>query len=148
MTEPTLILMMGLPRSGKTTAARTIAENEHAPIVCPDAIRLALHGQRFAGLAEPFVWAIAKVMVRALFKAGHSKVILDSTATTRARRDEWKSKDWRREVAFVRTSCETCLSRAHAEGDKDIVPIIDRMALQMEHVAPDEELPEFRGLMP
>ncbi len=43
MHEKTLIGMVGLPYSGKSTAARELG----FPIVCPDAIRLALHGQRF-----------------------------------------------------------------------------------------------------
>ena len=83
----TLIAMVGLPRSGKSTWAKKAGH----PIVSPDAIRLALHGQRFISEAEPFVWAIAKAMVRALFLAGHSAVILDATNNTRKRRDEWKS---------------------------------------------------------
>src|SRR5688500_7348676 len=52
--RPELVVVCGLPRSGKTTYART--RNE--PIVSPDAIRLALHGERFNELSEPFVWAI------------------------------------------------------------------------------------------
>src|SRR5882672_916000 len=58
-----LICTVGLPRSGKSTWARS----QSFPIVCPDAIRIAIHGQRFISEAEPFVWATAKAMVRALF---------------------------------------------------------------------------------
>ncbi len=51
-TEQTLILMVGLPRSGKTTRARQI---DH-PIVNPDSIRLALHAPHpFLKGMEPFV---------------------------------------------------------------------------------------------
>jgi predicted kinase len=86
---PRLILTVGLPRSGKTTWARA----QGVPVASPDAISRALHGQRFIGVAEPFVWAIAKLMVRALFLAGHPTVIVDATNTTQKRRDEWKSDD-------------------------------------------------------
>src|SRR5258706_417694 len=53
----TLIVMVGLPWSGKSTWAR---EQGNWPIVCPDEIRFALHGQRFIAEAEPWVWTIAK----------------------------------------------------------------------------------------
>jgi len=130
MPERTLICMVGLPRSGKTTSARGM----RYPIVNPDSIRLALHGARFISLAEPFVWAIAKVMVRALFLAGHITVILDATNTTRKRREEWMSDDWSTEFAVVPTSREDCIARATAMGDTEIIPIIEKMAAQYEMV--------------
>jgi len=90
----TLILTVGLPCSGKSTWAlqqtrRYASPIYGSPIVCPDQIRLALHGQRFVAMAEPFVWAIARTMVISLFGAGHQKVILDACNTTRKRRDDW-----------------------------------------------------------
>ena len=127
-----LTLTVGLPKSGKSTWAR----EQGVPIVNPDAIRLALHGNRFIGKAEPFVWAIAHVMVHALFLAGHKHVILDATNTTRKRRDEWKSDHWRRAVQIFGASLPTCVYRARAHGDEEIVPVIHRMAEQYE--PPDE----------
>lgn len=85
--ERILIVTVGLPRSGKSTWAK----RQTFPVVNPDAIRLALHGQRFYGPAEPFVWATAKLMVRSLFGAAHRKVIVDATNCTRKRRDEWRA---------------------------------------------------------
>lgn len=130
----TLIMLMGLPRSGKSTRARAMGY----PIVCPDAIRLALHGQVFIGLAEPFVWAIAKVMVRALFLAGHEKVILDATNITRKRRDEWKSKSWVREFHISGVEAEVCVARAITDNRQDLIPVINRMAKEWEPLADDE----------
>lgn len=131
----TLILTVGLPQSGKSTWAQT----ESHPIVNPDSIRLALHGKPFIGLAEPFVWAIAKVMVRALFLAGHDAVILDATNTTRKRRDEWKSSSWCRSFKVFDTPVEVCRDRAasscndqdHLEG---LLGAIDRMNDQFEPI--------------
>ncbi len=134
MEENTLILCMGLPRSGKTTWSR----KQGYPIVCPDAIRLALHGQRYVESAEPMVWAIARYMVAALFLAGHTKVILDATNTTRKRRDEWRGKGWAVRVKLVDTAKEVCLTRANRENDAEIVPVIERMAAQWEPLGPDE----------
>lgn len=135
MTENKVLKMtVGLPRSGKTTWSRKLGH----PIVNPDSIRIALHGQRFIGDAEPMVWVIAKYMVVSLFEAGHDTVILDATNTTIKRRDEWADKRWSRDFIIVSTSKETCIERALSEGDEDIIPIIEKMAGQFEPVTSDE----------
>jgi predicted kinase len=123
-----------LPRSGKTTWAK----GQGYPIVCPDAVRLALHGLRFVPLAEPLVWAIVKVMVRALFLAGHDIVIVDATNTTRKRRDDWQSKDWTTLFQVIGTPKDECIRRARAINDEEIVPIIERQAEQFEPLESDE----------
>lgn len=140
----TLIVTVGLPRSGKTTWAR----KQGFPIVNPDSIRLALHGERFIALAEPFVWAIAKVMVRALFMAGHDTVILDATNTTKKRRDEWVTTgEWWTRFQEIRTSKEECLARAEAEHDEEIKPIIEKMAAQFEPLDPIYSDPRYGGFI-
>lgn len=122
-----LFCMVGLPYSGKSTRAKGMS----FPIVCPDTIRIALHGHKFITEAEPHVWAIAKTMVRALFLAGHDRVILDATNTTEDRRKEWVSKDWLTEWYEVRTPADICLQRAKAAGDDHILPIIESMAAKL-----------------
>ena len=91
-----------------------------------------LHGERFIALAEPFVWAIAKVMVYALFLSGHDTVILDATNTTWKRRDEWQSPNWVVEFHEIPTSKDECLRRADVLNDDYIKPTIERMAAQFE----------------
>ena len=115
-----LICTVGLPYSGKSSWAR----NTSWPIVCPDAIRLSIHGQRFLQEAEPMVWMMAKYMVASLFFAGHDHVILDSTCTTPWRRAEWESKHWDTYWKLFKASAEECCRRAELAGDQDIVPII------------------------
>jgi predicted kinase len=129
-----LVLMVGLPRSGKTTQAQKMPY----PIVSPDAIRLALHGQRFAAEAEPHVWAIAKTMVAALFLAGHSVVVLDACNVSRKRRDEWKDARWVREFYVIDTPAAECALRAERSGREDVIPIIDRMSKAWEPITEDE----------
>lgn len=135
-----LILTVGLPQSGKSTWARS----QSCPIVNPDSIRLALHGKPFIGLAEPYVWAIAKTMVRSLFIAGHHTVILDATNTTRKRRDEWKSSEWVREFRVFDEPIETCKARAEVTAIDEIhkaglLNAIVRMHDQFEPICDDEE---------
>lgn len=122
-----LIVTVGLPRSGKTTWAKTTGW----PIVNPDSIRLALHGQRFYGPAEPFVWAIAYTMVEALRLAGHNRIVVDATNVSEKRRKEWSSRypgavEWK----VIDTPKEECIRRARAEGDEAIIPVIERMAAE------------------
>ena len=103
-----LYITVGYPRSGKSTWAKT----QNCPVVNPDSIRLAIHGQPFIASAEPYVWAVAKTMVKSLFIAGHNKVILDATNITEKARDNWKSNDWQRIFVLFNTNKETCIQRA------------------------------------
>jgi predicted kinase len=129
-----LIVTVGLPRSGKSTWAKTMGW----PIVNPDSIRLALHEKRFLSRAEPFVWAIAYTMVEALFLAGHSCVVVDATNVTRKRRDEWISRyEGAVELKIIDTSPFVCMSRARAENDQEIIPVIQRMAQEWDLPIPD-----------
>lgn len=124
MAAPTLVCAVGLPYSGKSTWAR---EQGH-PIVCPDEIRLALHGQRYEPRSEGFVWSIAKVMVRALFGSGHETVILDACNVSAERRDEWLSDEWETRYHLLNVPPVMCIDRALAAGDQEIIPVIHRMA--------------------
>ncbi len=139
-----LLMTVGLPRSGKSTWATL----QGYPIVNPDSIRLALHGQPFISSAEPFVWAIAKCMVNSLFLAGHQRVILDATNTTRQRRDEWKSDKWHRDlIQFLGPEeRETCIKRAHESDFSDehkagLIAAINKMADNWEPIETDETGP-------
>ena len=136
MTKATLILMVGLPYSGKTTAALKLGH----PIVSPDALRLALHGERYLQEAELLVWPMAVLMVRALFKAGHTHVIVDATNNTLKRRQFWvDAGDWVVKYRIIEATEKLCIQRAQQAADMDVVPIIARMASGHEPVTRDEE---------
>lgn len=127
-----LIATVGLPRSGKTTWAKSVG----LPIINPDSIRLALHGERYISIAEPWVWAIAKTMVRSLFLAGHYTIILDATNTTRKRRDEWQSDEWKTVFKVFDVSAAECIERAG--NDEIIKPVIMRMVKDFVDLCDDE----------
>lgn len=133
--ERILLCTVGLPYSGKSTWAQGLP----LPIVCPDAIRWAVYGQRYWQEGEPLVWATAKVMVRALFYAGHRVVILDATNTTRKRRDEWHDEGWETRFKVLDVPALECVARAEADDDFDIIPVIRRMADAWEPLEDDEE---------
>lgn len=137
--KPLLIAMMGLPRSGKSTIVKDLAGLFGAPIVRRDAIRLALHGQRFALDAEPMVKAMSLYMIKSLFIAGHDVVICDETNYSRAARNALKSPEWETTFYEVKTSPEVCKERAVATGQSDLLPIIDEMYSRYEPLGEDEE---------
>lgn len=119
-----LHMTVGLPRSGKSWWAKM----QGVPIVNPDSIRMALHGHIFLPEREAEVWQIAQLIVKALFLAGHRRVILDATNVTPERRANWYSDQWAVMYHVFPTDKEICLSRANEEGRDDLVPVIEQMA--------------------
>lgn len=141
MSNKTLICMVGLPRSGKTTWAKKYAEQCGGVIVNPDSIRLALTGKRFLPSAEGQVWVTAHLMVESLFEYGYETVILDATNVRRNRRNEWQDKRWRTVFKVLSTSKNLCISRAlNLDGSiyADLEPVIERMYKSWEDLGDNE----------
>jgi predicted kinase len=145
--DKTLILMMGLPRSGKSTLARKINKQHGYPIVNPDSFRLAIHGQAYHAPAEPLVWYHVEVAIRSLFLAGHDRVILDATNTSKARRAKWQSLNCTVRVCPIKASQGTCIRRAEEGGREDLIPVIQRMGREMEPLGGEELLYHPDGLI-
>lgn len=134
--RPVVILMVGLPYSGKSTVAKATG----LPMVSPDAIRL-VYGHRYYAPIEPFVSGAALLMAHALIGAGHGRIIIDACNNSRKRRAWWIENlgdevdtaiCW---VAPDRTVClqrEACRLRARQAEDSHIRPVIDRMAAEFE----------------
>lgn len=111
---PQLAITCGMPRSGKTTLARSLEREDGWVRVCPDDIRIALHGQPYVASAEPFIWATAETMARTLL-VGARKVIVDATNTTPARRAVWtqlaSAFGLRLAIYLLDTPLDVCLAR-------------------------------------
>lgn len=141
---PALAVMCGLPRSGKTFYAQETLGRKYGWVrACPDDIRLALHGQPFIGLTEPYVWAITETMVRALLIGGH-KVVLDAANSMRKRRDPWARLAQEFHLPFsiywIQTPLDICLQRN--KGREELLPlaVIERMHRQFEPPTREEGL--------
>ncbi len=128
-----LVLMVGLPLSGKTTLIQRHFIPAGYAVVCPDDVRLALHGERFIAKAEPLVWAIVDVMIDALLMS-NNRVVLDGTFTTEKRRAPFmvRFRPIVPVLCWVKTSPEVCIDRARERDDEEIIPTIERQAAQFE----------------
>jgi predicted kinase len=128
----TLIVLVGLPRSGKSTWSKHMSWTYGWPVVNRDSVRLALHGKRFLPEAEGMVAEVTRLMVKALFIAGHATVILDECNVTEKQREEWQNPLWTVKYKYVDTPKETCIARAIADNDAEIIPVIERMAAELD----------------
>jgi predicted kinase len=129
-TKPTLILMVGLPRSGKSTFLRA---GGYQCVVSPDEIRRYLGCFPFTAHMEPMVWWLTRLIINVLFAAGAWVVVLDATNVSKRRRDEWDSSAWVRQYIVIDTPKEVCIARAIQGGNEYLVPVIHRMAKEMQN---------------
>lgn len=138
----TVMMLMGLPRSGKSTLARKMHLDLGYPVICPDDVRLAMHGKAFILRAEDMVWSVTRYMARILLLGPCKGIVIDACNNTRKRRDEWvtalKPVDTNLvfRIAEVVTEKEMCLARAG--DDQRLRETIERMAALREPPQEDE----------
>ncbi len=140
MSKPTLIAMVGLPRSGKSTIVGRLSKKLGAPIIRRDAIRLALHGERWLAPMEPMIKVLDIYMIKSLFLAGHEIVICDETNYSLAARDHMRDDSWDTVWYPVPTDASTCIARAYATQQDDLVPVIVEMASRWEEFESGDEM--------
>lgn len=122
-----LIITVGLPRSGKSTWSKEFYKKTGAPIVEGDAIRLALHGVPYLPETEDLVHAFGLYMIKALFHAGHTTVIMDDVHIFKKDRDYLNKGAWQIYYKVFNTSKEECLSRAINSGKPYLIDVIKEM---------------------
>lgn len=146
-----LVLMVGLPYSGKSTVVREdllTIPNSIPAVIAPDAFRLALHGQRFIPSAEGLVWEIARVALGALVRAGHQTIIIDACNQSFKRRKAWidvarKSGPCRVVAHVLETPYLTCHERITADQLLD-EGLLDALAEGCTRMSTSWDAPDLR----
>lgn len=136
MSDKTLIVCVGLPRSGKSAWARGTGY----PVVSADAVRRVMQGRDYLTSNEPMVWYFSRLMVAALFTAGHHTVVLDACNGTRRQRQDWQDPRWECAYRVFDADAEMCMARAEATDAYHILPVIERLAARWEPFCDHEGL--------
>ena len=142
MKDLKLVVMLGLPKSGKSTYVNQ--NYSHYQVLCADDIRLAL-GSAFNRNTESFVWSIHDAMLRAFMERGRN-IIIDATNTTIYTLEKYKriANDYDRysiELVVLKTPLKTCLNR---NNDSVPIDVIVRMATQFEDMLKSEAFQNFQ----
>ena len=144
--QPTLTVIMGIPRSGKSSWIDKNKKN--AIIVSPDEIRSEIFGHQFHAPANPFIFALSGSMISLLLKQGKD-VIVDATHISHQLRNSYysvkKAYNCKTRLIWVYIdedyiiNIEKCKERNELslEGKKLPNSAIERMGLAFE--PPDEE---------
>lgn len=104
---------------------RAVSQCDDLPrvVVEPDRVRLAL-GHRYNWYAEPMVFSVVQVMIRALLF--DYDVLVDDTNTSKESMLRLLECDHRAYWAYVDTDVNTCWTRAEQTGQADLIPVIRR----------------------
>ena len=131
-----LIIMVGLPRSGKSTWARKTGN----PIVSLDAVQYAVCGKHLKRLPEFMCMCdtLAEYMIKALFHAGHDTVILDDCNPTRYDQNIWEEfcheNEYEYKFQYINTPSTVCMHRAEGFKNADwLIPLILQMEKEIEY---------------
>lgn len=129
-----LYFTIGMQRSGKSTyCTKWASEKVGRVIVSSDDIRMALYGRRYCKYAETMVFAIKHVMVRAHLSRGFD-VIVDGTHSTAISIQRLLEIDRKATPIRIDTPMSTCIERAIATDQKDLIGPIQRVNRQIQQI--------------
>lgn len=135
-----LTMMIGLPRSGKSTRVEKIKRDE--VIVSADELRYLVYGQRYFKGGEALMWSIRKILLEYLMKQDID-IIIDETNITKDIRkntiDLAKKYNYQVDGIYMETKKEECIKRAKESNQEDLIPIIEQMSEKIEFIEPNEE---------
>lgn len=126
--EPRLILLVGLPGSGKSTWAREQA----LPTLSSDAIRGLLADDETDQTIHQRVFATLRFLIRQRVAIGREVTCVDAThLTPKERRPYFRIKGCQVEAVFFNTPVAVC--QARNQGRDRVVParVIDAMAKKL-----------------
>jgi predicted kinase len=140
-----LIIMVGLPRCGKSTWVKENKTNE--VVISADDLRYLVYNQRFWADGEALMWSIRSMMLKYLMQQGVD-IIIDETNTTKDRRKPIIKLAKQYGYSIIGNIIEgytpnMCTERARATGQEDLIPIIAKMAEQFEIPEKEEGFDEL-----
>lgn len=151
MNRPTLILLVGIPGSGKTTYAKKyIEENENTIHLSSDSIRAELYGDESIQGNPNEVFSLMQKRAIDTLNNGQS-VVYDSTAVTRKDRAGIIAtcpKFAKIECHIIWAPIETCIERDAARERTVGKEVIDRMLKRFQGPWYDEGIHEIKVIRP
>lgn len=132
MNKNELIVMIGLPSSGKSTYVNKRFLKTHQ-VICADDIRLAL-GTEFNSKTEPFVHAITQTMCRAAMERSLD-IVIDSTNVKQEYNKIWldivRDYDYETKAIVLKTPSYKCILRKEISNPEFSISIIHTMGMQL-----------------
>lgn len=130
-----LIMLSGLPASGKTTRAEEIVTQGNWYRLNRDLLRTMLHFDKFSGKNEDITVKSEVALAETLLKKGLN-VVVDDTNLNPRNKEMWKNLAISCEATFeheaIKTSAGECLIRNENREKRVPKSVINNMALQYE----------------
>lgn len=143
--KPVITIMVGLPRSGKSTYVNKNYQN--TPVISADQLRLVIYGQRFWKDGEDLVWTFRKKMLQVLLQQ-KIDIVIDETNTIERNRSSIINMaiehGYTVNAVVIVEDPDVCIKRAKDSGQEDLELVIKRMAKHYEPPHQREGIEEIK----
>jgi predicted kinase len=140
----TIELMVGLPRSGKSTYVENNKEGK--VVLSKNKLRLLTYNQRFWAEGEPMMKAVHSIMLRCLMEQGIDLIIDDTNFNTIIRKEFIKlAKRYGYKVIarVFMTSPSDCIQRAKDTNQEDLIHVIKNTSTALDYPVIEEGIDEI-----